>query len=99
MATSANRADDPLALRVRIDADTLIVELRDGRTIEVPVSWYPRLAQATDEERRNWSLIGDGQGIHWPALDEDISVEGLLAGRRSGESAASFSAWLAARSS
>jgi len=75
----------------------LIVELHDGRTISVPVEWYPRLAHGSAHERQQWELIGPGIGIHWPALDEDISVEGLLQGLPSGESAASFKRWLAAR--
>ena len=65
---------------------TLTAEISDGRTISIPLAWYPRLVHATEEERSNWRLIGGGQGIHWPDLDEDVSVEGLLAGRPSGES-------------
>jgi hypothetical protein len=84
---------------VKITDDTLGVELRDGRTILVPLAWFPRLLHATKEERNNWRLIGQGQGIHWEDLDEDISVENLLAGRPSGESQASFKKWLAKRSS
>jgi hypothetical protein len=75
----------------------LIVELQDGRTLSVPVEWYPRLAHGTVRERQQWELIGPGIGIHWPDLDEDISIEGLLQGLPSGESAASFKRWLAAR--
>jgi hypothetical protein len=77
--------------------DVLIVELVDGRRLSVPIAWYPRLAHATPSERANWQLIGHGQGIHWPDLDEDVSVEDLLAGRRSGESPKSFGRWLTAR--
>ena len=77
--------------------DTLTVELNDGRAVSVPLAWYPRLVHATPKERRDWRLIGKGQGIHWEDLDEDISVEGLLAGRPSGESQASFKRWLATR--
>ena len=87
----------PTAHGVRIAADTLSVDLSDGRTISVPLAWFPRLSHATQAERRNWRLIGRGQGIHWDAVDEDISVENLLAGRPSGESQASFKKWLAAR--
>lgn len=72
----------------------LTAELSDGRTISVPLAWYPRLLNATPKERSNWRLIGKGQGIHWNDLDEDVSVEGLLAGRHSGESQASFKRWL-----
>lgn len=89
--------DIPLAQAVIITADTLHVDLNDGRTISVPLGWYPRLQHGTTEERDQWRLIGIGRGIHWEALDEDISVEGLLAGRPSGESQASLKEWLAAR--
>jgi hypothetical protein len=82
---------------VIINEETLTVELSDGRSLSVPLAWYPRLACATSEERRNWRLIGKGHGIHWEDLDEDISVEGLLAGRPSGESQASFKKWLEGR--
>ncbi len=87
----------PEAEEVTVTADTLTVELSDGRTISVPLDWYPRLVHATPEERNRWQLIGGGQGIHWPALDEDLSVEGLLAGRPSGESQRSFKQWLEAK--
>ena len=87
------------AQRVEITEDALVVELVDGRTLTVPLAWYPRLAHGRPAERANWRLIGRGEGIHWPDLDEDISVEGLLAGRRSGESQASLTRWLAARPS
>jgi hypothetical protein len=79
---------------VRVTEDTLSVDLSDGRTISVPLEWFPRLVQATAEERNNRRLIGRGHGIHWEDLDEDISVEGLLAGKPSGESQASFKKWL-----
>ena len=82
------------AARVLISDDTLSVELTDGRTISVPVAWYPRLSHGTSRQRNHWRLIGGGRGIHWPDLDEDISVENLLAGERSGESQASFKRWL-----
>lgn len=84
---------------VVVAADTLTAELSDGRTISVPLDWYPRLIHATPVERDNWELIGRGEGIHWPDLDEDISVEGLLAGRPSMEGAQSFRRWLGARQS
>ena len=87
----------PDAGEVTVTEDTLTVELSDGRTIAVPLAWYPRLIHATKKERGNWRLIGKGQGIHWPDLDEDISVEGLLAGRPSGESQVSFRRWLQVR--
>jgi uncharacterized protein DUF2442 len=85
------------AQRVTVTADTLVVDLVDGRTISVPVAWYPRLAHGTAAERANWRFIGEGEGIHWPDLDEDLSTEGLLAGRRSGETQASLQRWLERR--
>ena len=77
--------------------DTLAVDLTDGRTISVPLAWYPRLLHGTSKERSNWRLIGDKEGIHWPDLDEDISVENLLLGKPSGESQNSFKRWLETR--
>jgi hypothetical protein len=85
------------AMTVAVTEDTLTAELSDGRTISVPLAWYPRLVHATPEERGNWALIGGGQGVHWPGLDEDIRVENLLAGRKSGESQRSFKQWLEAK--
>lgn len=85
------------ASSVAITDDTLTADLSDGRTISVPLTWYPRLVHATVEERCNWRLVGRGLGIHWPDLDEDLSVEGLLAGRPSGESQQSFKRWLESR--
>jgi hypothetical protein len=82
---------------VQISEDTLSVELADGRTIAAPLAWYPRLVQATAEERGSWRLIAGGRGIHWLALDEDISVANLLAGQPSAESQSSFKRWLASR--
>ena len=85
------------AINVGIIGDTLTVDLADGRTLSVPIAWYPRLLHGTSQERRNWRLIGDGVGIHWPDLDEDISVEGLLLGKQSGESQNSLQRWLERR--
>lgn len=87
----------PEAEGVEVTDDTLTAELSDGRSISVPLAWYPRLAHASPHERRNWRLIGGGEGVHWPDLDEDISVEGLLAGRPSGESQRSLKRWLETR--
>jgi hypothetical protein len=87
----------PLAQALRINKDTLTVDLSDGRTISVPVAWFPRLSHATDRERGRWRIIGRGEGIHWDDLDEDVSVAGLLAGRPSGESQESFGKWLRRR--
>jgi hypothetical protein len=97
MSSSATDIQAPSALDVVVTEDTLTVSLTDGRTLSVPLTWYPRLWHGSAEERGRWSLIGDGRGIHWPDLDEDISVEGLLEGRRSGESQASLKKWLAQR--
>jgi hypothetical protein len=82
---------------VSVTEDTLSVDLEDGRTISVPIGWYPRLAYGTQTERSNFQISGAGYGIHWPDLDEDIGVEGLLFGRRSTESPASFEQWLMQR--
>ena len=97
MNVSTLEVSVPEAGDVIVTDDTLTAELSDGRTISVPLSWYPRLIHATLEERNNWRLIGAGQGIHWPDLDEDISVEGLLAGWPSRESQKSFKQWLEAK--
>ncbi|TAJ97050.1 DUF2442 domain-containing protein [bacterium] len=99
MRTSAVEMELPNALDVKVADETLIVHLSDGRTISVPLAWYPRLLLSTPEERKNWRLIGRGHGIHWEDIDEDISVEGLLAGRPSGESQTSFKKWLKGRTS
>ena len=85
------------ARKVTVTDDTLAVDLNDGRTISVPLAWYPRLLHGTPAERHNWRFIGDKEGIHWPALDEDISVENLLSGKPSGESQSSFKRWLEKR--
>ena len=99
MNTSALSTDviEARAQRVVVTDEALCVDLLDGRTITVPVAWYPRLAHGDQAERANWRFIGDGEGIHWPDLDEDISVEGLLAGRRSAETQASLRRWLDGR--
>jgi hypothetical protein len=87
----------PAATSVAVTEDTLTVDLSDGRSISVPLAWYPRLLHGSADERGHWSLIGRGEGIHWPDLDEDISVEGLIAGRPSGESQQSLMKWLQRR--
>jgi len=97
MNTSKIDPVQALAVAVRIAGDALVVDLTDGRTVTVPLGWYPRLAYGSASERRKWRLIGAGEGIHWPDLDEDISVEGLLAGRPSGESQKSLERWLQSR--
>lgn len=98
MTTSPIERLPAVAQSVFVTADTLGVELIDGRTISVPLEWYPRLAIATAAERQNWVPIGRGEGIHWPDVDEDISVANLLAGSRSGESQRSYQRWLEQRS-
>ena len=99
MPSSLLKEREALAQKVRVTADELIVELVDGRTVSVPVQWYPRLAHGSPSERQDWQIIGRGVGIHWPDLDEDIAVDDLLAGRPSGESQTSFQRWLESRES
>ena len=82
------------AEEVFVTEDALTAELEDGRTISVPIVWYPRLSYATQKERENWCMIGKGSGIHWPDLDEDISIENMLVGSPSGESQKSLQRWL-----
>jgi hypothetical protein len=82
---------------VSFDDSRLIVQLADGRSLAIPLEWYPRLQYATTAEREQWELLGDGYAIEWPALDEHLGIEGLLAGRRSGESQKSLERWLAGR--
>lgn len=84
-------------IAVTINDDTLAVDLEDGRTIAVPIGWYPRLAYGTPTERANFRVSGAGYGIHWPDLDEDIGVEGLILGKKSTESQNSFERWLQSR--
>ncbi|KAB2933762.1 MAG: DUF2442 domain-containing protein [Candidatus Contendobacter sp.] len=98
MRTSTIEIQTPHAESVIVTEDTLSVDLSDGRTLEVPLAWFPRLLHASQEERDHWRLIGKGEGIHWEEIDEDISVEGLLAGKLSGESQNSFKRWLKERS-
>ncbi len=88
----------PRVTGVAVTEDTLSVDLEDGRTISVPIGWYPRLAYAAAPERLNFRISGAGYGIHWPDLDEDIGVEGLLSGKKSTESPASLEQWLQRRS-
>ncbi len=97
MVTSTIEMRVPEATQVSLTDSALTVELADGRTLAVPLVWYPRLAHATPEERNHWRFIGRGEGIHWPDLDEDISVANLLAGKPSGESQRSLKQWLELR--
>jgi hypothetical protein len=98
MTTLAIELHIPNAQTVTVTDDALTVDLNDGRTISVPLAWYPRLVHGSTDERKNWRLIGQGAGIHWEDLDEDVSVENLLLGRPSGESQQSFKKWLMGRS-
>ncbi len=98
MTSLANKQIEIRATSVRVSDDALIVDLGDGRTVSAPLAWYPRLLHGTAAERDDHQFIGGGLGIHWPQLDEDISVEGILAGRRSFEKRESFERWLASRS-
>ncbi|HIJ69660.1 MAG TPA: DUF2442 domain-containing protein [Deltaproteobacteria bacterium] len=97
MNTLATEVRTALAQNVLVTDDSLIVDLDDGRTISVPLALFPRLLNGSEEERNNWRIIGRGEGVHWPELDEDISIEGIIFGRPSGESQPSFKRWLASR--
>lgn len=97
MSSSTTETPVVRAETVTVTGDALTVELSDGRSISAPLVWYPRLLHGTPEERSDWRLIGQGVGIHWSALDEDISVHNLLAGRPSDESQRSLKRWLAQR--
>ncbi len=97
MSSSVTEMQEARAQRVSVGEDSLTVDLLDGRTIIVPLVWYPRLWHGTPQERGRFEIIGDGSLIHWPDLDEDLSIAGLLAGRRSGESQESLARWLDAR--
>lgn len=97
MHTSMVEIELAAAENITVSEDTLSVDLSDGLTISVPLAWYPRLGYASTVEQNNWRLVGKGYGVHWEDLDEDISVEGLLAGKPSGESQASLKNWLANR--
>ena len=97
MNSSASEPQIARAVRATVSKDALAVDLADGRTVIAPLAWYPRLLHANAQERKHWRLIGGGEGIHWPDLDEDISVEALLVGKPSGETQRSLGRWLAAR--
>jgi hypothetical protein len=97
MSTSTNELVVARARHVAVTKDALTIDLADGRTISVPLEWYPRLLHGTPHERKRWRLIGQGEGVHWPDLDEDIRVESLLAGKPAAESQRSFKRWLAQR--
>jgi hypothetical protein len=86
-------ASSPRAVSLEVNDKALTVSLNDGRVVSVPISWYPRLSNGLPEHRATWEFIGEGHGIHWPELDEDISVENILLGQPSGEGARSFAKW------
>jgi len=88
---------EPVAVEVKVTEEKLVVELADGRSLAIPLAWYPRLLYGTPQERKNWQLLGEGYAIEWPDLDEHIGLEGLLAGRRSSESKKSIERWLTTR--
>ncbi len=97
MTTSASDAPETAVDSVRFEDDYLVVTLSDGRAISIPLHWYPRLQHSTTEERSSWEIGPDGSGIHWPDIDEDISVHALLAGKKSRESKTSLEQWFASR--
>ena len=97
MSSSAIEVQEARAQTVSVTDESLTVELADGRTIIVPLAWYPRLWHGAPRERKRFEIFGDGSYIHWPALDEDLTVAGLLTGQRSGESPESLNKWLASR--
>jgi hypothetical protein len=97
VSSSLVQIEKARAQQVTVTDESLVVELTDGRTISAPLAWYPRLLHGNAAERKNWRLIGKGEGIHWPDLDEDLSIESLIAGHPSGESSPSLKRWLAER--
>ena len=97
MTSSSSENRYGFAVSVSVSDRTLHVALADGRVVDVPLEWYPRLLHASVDERGNWRLIARSDGVHWPDLDEDLSVAGILAGRQSGESQSSLAKWLANR--
>jgi len=96
---SSSTTETVVVRAVTITEDKISVELSDGRAISAPLAWYPRLLHGTPEERSDWRMTGRGVGLHWPALDEDISVQNLLMGKASGESQRSLKRWLEHRAS
>ncbi len=88
---------EPLAASISVGHTRLVVDLIDGRSLVIPLEWYPRLMHGSLEERDNWQLLGEGYAIEWPDLDEHIGIEGLIAGRPSSESKRSLEKWLSER--
>ena len=93
--TTLTLETEPIANQTTVTDEKLIVDLTDGRSLSIPLAWYPRLIHASLEERQNWQILGDGYAIEWVDLDEHMGIEGLLSGRQSGESQRSFECWLA----
>ena len=98
MSSSAIKIQMVKAQDVKVSDDSITVDLTDGRSVSVPIGWYPRLLHGSPDERANWRLIGQGEGIHWSDLDEDVSVENLIIGKSSGEGQRSLKRWLDERS-
>src|SRR4028118_204859 len=92
--TTLGLETEPLVIKITVTDEKVVGDLVDGRSLSVPLAWYPRLLHGSPKERDNWQLLGDGYAIEWVDLDEHIGVEGLLAGRRSSESQRSFESWL-----
>jgi hypothetical protein len=97
MSSSIAEIQEARAQSVRLTDDAVTVDLVDGRTIIVPLVWFPRLWHGTPRERNHFEIFGDGAYLHWPDLDEDLTIAGLLAGRRSGEGRQSLKKWLDGR--
>ena len=97
MSISTDKQHEVLATNLHFTDDSLTVDLADGRTVTVPLSLYPRLVHATKQERENWEMLFDGEGFHWPDLDEDLSVYAFVHGLPSAESDRSFQRWLKAK--
>jgi hypothetical protein len=97
MSTSVIDVANAGVRTIAVNDESLTAKLADGRTISVPLGWYPRLLRATPDERDHWRLVGDGEGVHWPDLDEDISAENIVLGQPSGESQRSLQRWLRQR--
>ncbi len=95
--SSLTLENEPIAVNVTLSAQQLTIDLADGRSMSIPLEWYPRLMNASKVERLNWKLLGDGYAIEWPDIDEHIGIESVIAGRRSEESLQSLNAWLATR--
>lgn len=97
MSTSIVNQQHSQIVEMHITDDTVTVDLADGRSISVPLAWYPRLLHGTPTERKNYRILGSGDGIHWPDLDEDVSAENIIMGQPSGESQESLAKWLKSR--